>query len=277
MSSRKGKYSKSGKFQNVKNSRNRERKLAETFTELSLKESESSGTDSDSSIEEDFSPSFPVAMWDLNHCDPKKCSGRKLSRLGLIDNLRLGQRFPGLVCTPGKFLFRFSSKLKLNFISVGTNCVSPMDRDIMATSGIAVVDCSWAKIDETPFNRMKSPNPRLLPFLVAANPINYGKPCKLSCVEALAAAMYITGFKDEAKWYMGKFSWGHAFIELNETLLDRYAECKSPQDILKVQDEYIKEVEEEKQNRGNDRDMWPSSSSSGEEEEVEVEVKKDDQ
>lgn len=43
----------------------------------------------------------------------------------------------------------------------GTQPVSPADRDMVAQSGLAVVECSWARLDEVPFNKIASPNERL--------------------------------------------------------------------------------------------------------------------
>ena len=222
--------------------------LGESNTEESNSEDESSDESSKEQI------TFQVAMWDVGHCDPKRCSGRKLARLGLVRELKLGSRFAGLCLSP-----------------VGTNCVSPEDKTIIESKGLSVIDCSWARIDETPFNKMKSAHPRLLPYLVAGNPVNYGKPCKLNCVEALAAAMYITGFKKEAEMYMDKFSWGPSFITLNEEYLERYSKCETSQEILSEQQEILKELEREHNRKRDEIDLPPTYSSESEESAPETE------
>lgn len=35
------------------------------------------------------------------------------------------------------------------------------DRDIVLASGLAVVECSWARLDEVPWAKIRSPNERL--------------------------------------------------------------------------------------------------------------------
>ena len=197
-----------------------------------------------------------LAMWNLGQCDGKKCSGMKLQRMRMLKELKIGQSWNGIILSP-----------------IGSKAVSPSDKEIVEKHGISVVDCSWAMIESVPFEKLKGPEPRLLPFLVAANPINYGKPLKLSCAEAIAATLYITGYVEEAEQVMGCFGWGHSFLSLNQELLEKYRECEDSAAVVKVQEDWITMCQEEKANahsvdygsdmlgaRGEPGEMPPSDS-----------------
>jgi len=192
---------------------------------------ECNNSEEDASEEHDKNTPIPVpvAMWDFDHCDPKRCSGKKLSRLGLIEDLKVGQRFRGIVVTPK-----------------GTLPVSPSDRALVDGNGVAVVECSWARLEDVPFAKIRSPNERLLPYLIATNPVNYGKPWKLNCVEALAAAFYIVGHDQYASKLLEKFSWGHSFWKMNGDLIKRYQTCDTAEGVTRMQETIIAELEAER-------------------------------
>jgi len=189
-------------------------------------------------------PSFKAAAWDLNHCDAKRCSGKRLMRLGLMRELHVGQKHPGIVVSP---------KAK--------NLISPADREILEQYGAAVVEASWKRIEEVPFSRIGGPNQRLLPYLIAANQTNYGRPWRLNCVEALAACFFICGHRDWAEEILSTFSYGEAFLEINDAVLKRYAACKDEEEVKKAEEAWLAKIENEwkegrEERERNEDDAW---------------------
>lgn len=175
---------------------------------------------------------MPLGMWDFEHCDPKRCSGKKLERMGMIKTLKVNQRFLGVCMTPN-----------------GQQAVSPNDREVVREHGLAVVDCSWAKLEDVPFKKLRAGHDRLLPYLIATNPVNYGRPWKLNCAEALAACFYITGFDEYGDELMSKFKWGHAFKKVNAELLAKYSKCTDSKSVIAAQNEYLAMIEQEHNQR----------------------------
>jgi len=60
------------------------------------------------------------------------------------------------------FLVISATKLMVRgFRPQGTQVVSPGDREIMEENGLAVVECSWVRLEEIPWGKIKSPHERV--------------------------------------------------------------------------------------------------------------------
>ena len=172
-----------------------------------------------------------LSMLYFDQCDPKKCTGKKMERLGLLKEIKFSKNYGGILLTP-----------------TGKKICSIEDHDIIAKKGICVIDCSWAKFEELHLDLHKIET-RSLPFMVAVNPVNFGKAYKLSCVEAFAACLYLGGFEKESKFILDHFKWGEHFFKVNEELFGKYKGISSQEQLKEIQEKYINDELERKQKR----------------------------
>jgi pre-rRNA-processing protein TSR3 len=172
-------------------------------------------------------------MWDFEQCDPKRCSGAKLVRRGILKTMPLNVSFKGLVLSP-----------------LAQSTLSPADESVLDSLGLSVIDCSWARLNEIDLLNNQNRNNkhhRLLPFLVAANPINYGKPGKPTCAEAAAATatLYICNKKEASLVLLDEFGWGKEFVKINFELLELYSLCIDSDDVIKKQNKWLEKAGQE--------------------------------
>jgi len=172
-------------------------------------------------------PALPVriTIYHAAQDDPKKNTA-----------LRLKRRALARIVTKVKFL----PKRAIVLNPFGEVAFSPADKERLEKFGLAALDCSWEHAQKVLSGHVKGTS-RCLPILIAGNPVNFGKLTKLTTAEAVAAALYIAGFKEESKELLSIFTWGHTFFELNSMLLDNYAMAKDSSAIVEMQERFLKE------------------------------------
>lgn len=162
---------------------------------------------------------IPLYAYRDNSCDPRKCTVKKLEKAGFLK------------------IFNKISQIPRNTLLLdptAEQALSPADKNVHS---ITVLDCSWVVLDT---GRVKSWRiRRALPFLVAANPVNFGKPCVLSSIEALAAALFILGDREHASEVLSRVSWGIRFLEVNQEPLDLYANAKDSTEVIGIQELFV--------------------------------------
>jgi pre-rRNA-processing protein TSR3 len=165
-----------------------------------------------------------LIVYHANEDDPKKCSAKKLARFGYVHLEEKIAQIP-------------KNTILLN--PFAEKSISIEDKKIAEKCGILAIDCSWVNAEKSFDFLEKRSNSRALPFLVAANPVNYGKPFKLTTLEAFAAALYIINEVKKAEEIMRLYKWGPSFLILNKEPLEEYRKAKNSQEVIRIMNQYI--------------------------------------
>jgi pre-rRNA-processing protein TSR3 len=165
-----------------------------------------------------------LIVYHANEDDPKKCSARKLKKFGFIELQTKIKKTPRNTILLNPFAKKSFSK---------------EDKEFANKNGILAVDCSW-KNAENNFEYLDKRNySRAIPYVIAVNPVNYGKPLKLTTLEAFAAALYILGESDYAKNILNIYKWGPHFLNLNREPLEDYRKASDSKEIIEFMQQYI--------------------------------------
>lgn len=151
--------------------------------------------------------------------DPEKCTAKTLEGFDLASLHRSNRATPyGIVLDP-----------------FAEQALSPADGSVGDV--LVALDVSWDTAEAEGVEL--AGEHRALPYLVAANPVNFGRPFRLTTVEALAAALVILDERDHAERLLSKVRWGETFLELNEEPLHRYSDATDSSEVVAIQQEYL--------------------------------------
>ena len=172
-----------------------------------------------------ISQQIPVYVFNFRTCNPKKCTAVRVVRFKKAKEIIMNKiTSKHIVLTP-------FSQIAL----------SPDDHENAKNIGLVGIDCSWNNI-EGGRTALEKGIGRALPYLVAANPNNYGIPMKLSTLEAIAAALYILDAKEQSAEILSLVSWGKEFAKINKEYLESYAQSKDSKEVVQKQSEFMKKM-----------------------------------
>ena len=165
-----------------------------------------------------------LIVYHTDEDDPKKCSAKKLHRFGFVKLEKNMRKIPKNAVLLNPFAEKSLSREDLPFAK---------------ETGVLAVDCSWKHAEAVFQNLEKMHISRALPFVVAANPVNYGKPFKLTTLEAFAATLYIFDKIDHSREILNIYKWGPHFLELNKQPLEDYRKAENSTEIIQIMKHYI--------------------------------------